>query len=220
MMGIIGNMMAGCSSIDYLTRNADQGSSPITNEQHQDLLKMLKKNKQNEVLLSQWQQSQDGVNRLLAIESELKVLIGQLSHQLSGENKDTNLNSLVEVEPLITLGPPINMIEKPAIKVEEPAINPDVSGLFAVQLTAMNRKANIIDVWNKLVQQQPNILGGLLPSSERIELPNGPIYRLKVGQFSNLKDANVVCIKLRVKNIPCIINQYDTNSRIEPLKLN
>jgi DNA mismatch repair ATPase MutS len=221
VMAILGSMVAACSSFNNSTQDAVEEA--LTNEQRQDLLGMLKKNKENEALLAQWQQSKAGVARLLAIESDLKLLIEQLS-QLSSENDDTTNGGILEaVTPSVDT--PTYLIEIPdkvANKVAEPIadINRDVNGLFTVQLSAMNKEENIISVWKGLVKEHPNILAGLLPSTERVELLNGPIYRLKVGPFNNLKDANLVCSKLRLENIPCIVSQYTSNAELAPLKLN
>ena len=226
MITVVGNILAGGSGFIDIDQDQAGETAPLTNKQRQDLLEMLNKSKESEALLAQWRQSKDGVARLLAIESDLKELIEQLS-QLSDDDVNNPINQDVqqEVKPTVRSSfsnDSVEMQQQVSFSDAEPIkeLNSDANELFVIQLSAMNNEENIVGVWNEIVQKQSLILGGLLPSTERVELPSGLIYRLKAGQFKTLKDAQVVCDKLRLVNIPCIVSRYTRNTKLVPLKVN
>lgn len=220
-LAILGMFLLACSALPESTPEMSVSSPQLSTEQRDELLDMLKSHKDNKALIQQWRESQAGVKRLLAIESDLKVLIDQLSGLVdegSPSEEQTSTSSKI----------PIKKSETSRTKMAIPATDGDnknknfvqpfaktkldknikLAGLIALQLSAMKDPESITKLWQKLVKMQPTLLGTLSPATEAVERSNGTIYRLKAGPFDNKKDANMHCNKLQQVNVSCMVTQY------------
>lgn len=218
---ILATLLFGCSTVTEPVQQKALNSPTLTIEQRDELLVMLKKHKYNEQLIQQWQQSQAGVTRLLAIESDLKMLIEQLNELASDE------------QPIVT--PTSDAVQIPEKRIATPQAKMDVletamgtedkdqdensklSGLIAIQLSAMTNPESIVELWQRYIELQPTLLGDLTPVVEIVERPSGTIHRLKAGPFDNIEDANLLCIKLRQANVSCIVSRYAKSAVYLPI---
>jgi cell division protein FtsN len=213
---ICGSLLSACSLMPESVEPVDLSAPPFTAEQRVVLIKMLKNQKDNNESIQQWRRSQAGVVRLLAIETELKMLIEQLNEladesQFVESKSDNSSEKQIAVEQVKTEMLVINSETQGndsssySTKLEE---NNSLTGLIAIQLSAMSNNEAISRQWQRLVKAYPAILGDLSPTSELVERSKGAIYRLKVGPFDNKSQAMSRCNKLRTVNVSCVTTQY------------
>jgi hypothetical protein len=225
-LSILGMSLFACSTIPDSVQQHNATVSALSLEQRDELLEMLKSHKDNQALMQQWRQSQTGVTRLLTIESDLKVLIEQLSELSSGQSNNgeqfiTAQKSgavQVAVKPIIPQQAKVDILPYQSNTQNQDAYlpvykvslddNTQVAGLIGIQLSAMMRPAAIAKLWQQLVKLQPRLLGNLSPVTEVVESSSGTIYRLKAGPFDNKASAEMHCNKLREVNVSCIVTQY------------
>jgi hypothetical protein len=213
---LCGSLMSACSLMTESVEPAVASASLFTAEQRVELIKMLKNQKDNNESIQQWRQSQAGVVRLLAIETELKMLIEQLN-ELADESQFVESKSgnssekKIVVEQVKTEMLEINSETQGNdsssynTKLEE---NNSLTGLIAIQLSAMSNNEAISRQWQRLVKAYPTLLGDLSPTSELVERSKGAIYRLKAGPFDNKSQAISRCNELQKENVSCVTTQY------------
>jgi len=221
---ISANFLAGCSTVSEPVKENTVNSPTLTTEQRDELLVLLKKHKYNEELIQQWQQSQAGVSRLLAIESDLRVLIEQLNDLANEEQviaKQSN-NTVQKPEKPIAAA-----VQQTKMKVSESELRTNnevkigtmpLPGTFTIQLAAMSRLESIETSWQNVVNSQPNLVSDLTPVAEVVERANGVIYRLKAGRFDNKEDAILLCNKLRQANVSCVASVHAERAVYLPIK--
>jgi cell division protein FtsN len=234
-LAILGWGMLACSVLPESLQQTDASLPLLTPEQQKELLDMLKSHKGNEALMQQWRQSQTGVTRLLAIESDLKVLIEQLSELSSEQSSNgeqyiaaqTSESAQVAEKPITPQQTKVDILPYQSDTQNQDAYvpvykaslgdNTQLAGLIGIQLSAMKSPATIAKLWQQLVKLQPRLLGDLSPVTEAVERSSGTIYRLKAGPFDNKATAEMHCNKLRQVKISCIVTQYAENAMYLPV---
>jgi hypothetical protein len=79
-------------------------------------------------------------------------------------------------------------------------------GSAKIQLASLKDQAAATSTWNQLQKKFPEILGGLQPSYERVEIANkGTFVRLQAGPLKDRGDAQAACSALAAKNQGCIV---------------
>lgn len=79
-------------------------------------------------------------------------------------------------------------------------------GSAKIQLASLKDQAAATATWNQLQKKFPEILGGLQPSYERVEIANkGTFIRLQAGPLKDRVDAQAACTALAAKNQGCIV---------------
>lgn len=79
-------------------------------------------------------------------------------------------------------------------------------GSAKIQLASLKDQAAATATWNQLQKKFPEILGGLQPSYERVEIANkGTFIRLQAGPLKDRADAQAACNALAAKNQGCIV---------------
>lgn len=79
-------------------------------------------------------------------------------------------------------------------------------GNAKIQLASLKDQAAATSTWNQLQKKFPDILGGLQPSYERVEIANkGTFIRLQAGPLKDRGDAQAACSALAAKNQGCIV---------------
>jgi cell division protein FtsN len=228
-LAVLVNLLSACSMVPESAQDMSASAPLLSSEQRDELLDMLKSHKDNEALIQQWRESQAGVTRLLTIESELSVLIDQLN-ELGADEKfaeaQTSKSNQGPAKPLVPQSAKEDILETHSGTQNHEASQPTykaslgddtkLSGLIAIQLSAMKTPGAITKSWQQLVSKEPTLIGGLSPITEAVERSNGTIYRLKVGPFGNKQEAKVLCSKLRKVNVPCIVSQYAENAKYLP----
>lgn len=98
----------------------------------------------------------------------------------------------------------------PAQTATAPAATPSVTatpgGNAKVQLASLKDQAAATATWNQLQKKFPDILGGLTPSYERVDIAGkGTFVRLQAGPLKDRATAQNVCQQLAAKNQGCIV---------------
>lgn len=79
-------------------------------------------------------------------------------------------------------------------------------GSAKIQLASLKDQAAATSTWNQLQKKFPEILGGLQPSYERVEIANkGTFIRLQAGPLKDRAAAQAACTALAAKNQGCIV---------------
>jgi cell division septation protein DedD len=97
---------------------------------------------------------------------------------------------------------------KPAASEPAPArtVTATPGGNAKIQLASLKDQAAATATWNQLQKKFPDILGGLQPSYERVELGDrGTFIRLQAGPLKDRADAQAACNALAAKNQGCIV---------------
>lgn len=99
----------------------------------------------------------------------------------------------------------------PAPQAQTPApaarsVTATPGGSAKIQLASLKDQAAATATWNALQKKFPDILGGLQPSYERVEIANkGTFIRLQAGPLKDRADAQAACTALAAKNQGCIV---------------
>ncbi len=91
-----------------------------------------------------------------------------------------------------------------------PAAAPTVAaapgGSAKIQLASLKDQQAATATWNQLQKKFPDILGGLQPSYEKVELAGkGTFIRLQAGPLKDRNAAQAACQQLAAKNQGCIV---------------
>lgn len=79
-------------------------------------------------------------------------------------------------------------------------------GSAKIQLASLKDQAAATATWNQLQKKFPEVLGGLQPSYEKVEIANkGTFIRLQAGPLKDRADATAACNALAAKNQGCIV---------------
>ncbi|GAC20085.1 hypothetical protein GARC_3126 [Paraglaciecola arctica BSs20135] len=171
--------------------------------------------------LNEWKTIQPSVERLVALEGELKELITQLS-QMAQEQTYTQKDLLdeqheitVEKEPvpeLVEISSEKEYMKQPEVKPEtvvETSYQFKNSTAVGVQLYSLTDKNALIANWNELLNKHSKLLVSYTPIYEEIKVRGETYYRVKVGPFNSLQQANQLCAKLQAVNTPCFTVRYN-----------
>lgn len=103
----------------------------------------------------------------------------------------------------------------PAPATQAPAQNPAPAartvtatpgGSAKIQLASLKDQAAATATWNQLQKKFPEVLGGLQPSYEKVEIADkGTFIRLQAGPLKDRAEAQSACTALAAKNQGCIV---------------
>ena len=172
--------------------------------------------------IHEWKTIQPSVERLVALEGELKELITQLNQMAAQEQTyaqkdllDEKREIAVEKEPmsgLVVLSSDKEDMKQPQVKSEtvvEISYQSKNSTAIGVQLYSLTDKNALIANWNELLNKHSKLLVSYTPIYEEIEVGGKTYYRVKVGPFNSLQQANQLCAKLQAVNTPCFTVRYN-----------
>lgn len=87
-----------------------------------------------------------------------------------------------------------------------PSVTATPGGSAKVQLASLKDQAAATATWNQLQKKFPEVLGGLQPSYERVDIAGkGTFIRLQAGPLKDRATAQNVCQQLAAKNQGCIV---------------
>ena len=101
--------------------------------------------------------------------------------------------------------PPAGATAAPTIA---PAPNGSVAaldGAYRIQLAAVRDEADARRAWDLFLVDLGPVLSGVQPFIERAETANGVFYRVQIGPFANLQDAESLCDELKRRNASCFV---------------
>lgn len=180
----------------------------------------------------QWQSAKEGVERLLIIEEDLKLLISQLNAVVKQEANSNEVpqTPIVSTQKKITKAPktPSSTVTVKADKsVAKPLIDETnklkktthtnsktveelpITALYALQVAAVTDKARLKQSLNEIKSNAPALFQGpLIANIESTNIGGVTYYRLKLGAYETQANAKAGCDKLKKQQINCIVSYY------------
>jgi len=141
---------------------------------------------------SQWQQAKPGIERLLLIEQDLKLLISQLNAVVEQKATQPNTQATPVKKP------------KPAVEYQ-----PTPQPLFALQVASVTERMRLSKTVEELKLKAPELFTGeLIANVEPVKVNGTTYYRLKLGAYQYQKNASLECEKLKQHKINCLVSHY------------
>lgn len=192
-------LISGCTSTKQANTASDVGTQQTNTQISDEELAQLKASSE------EWQAAKSGVERLLVIEQDLKLLISQLNAVAKPQNtgassdKVATVNAPPQVAPVKAVKPQVITADK------QPAIN----ALFALQVAAVTDKTRLHESLNEIRASAAALFEGeFVANIEDINVGGVTYYRLKLGAYQNHANATADCNKLKQRKISCIVSHY------------
>lgn len=178
----------------------------------------------------QWQQSKAGVERLLLIEQDLKLLITQLSAAVKNEQKEqaTNKSTLEKDQTSLVNNQSqanpsqVELQESQSSlvitdkKVTAEKATSEIQPLYALQVASVTEQARLTKSITSIKSTAPDLFTGkLITNVETAKVKGTTYYRLKLGAYQYQKNAQADCDKLKQQQVSCIVSHFTDN----PIKL-
>lgn len=162
----------------------------------------------------QWQAAKAGVERLLVIEQDLKLLISQLNAVAKQGSASTNTPEVPTAKASAeTVAPKVAQKAKVAANTADE--KQAVKALFALQVAAVTDKERLSQSLNQIKASASSLFQGeFVANVETINVSGMTYYRLKLGAYQNQANAVADCDKLKQRQINCIVSHYTQ----QPLK--
>ncbi|MBE0376069.1 SPOR domain-containing protein [Pseudoalteromonas prydzensis] len=190
--------LVGCKSTETETQNAQM----TTTDQYVQITKQ--ELQQLQTSSAQWQTIKPDIERLLLIESDLNLLIAQLT---AIANEDQTESS----------APAASQQQSPVHKAElAPMASGDLQALFALQIVSVTQQAQLATSWQAIQQKAPSLVTtSAITNVETAQVKGTTYYRLKLGAYQYQKNAQADCDKLKQQQLNCMVTHYTDN----PIKL-
>lgn len=190
--------LVGCKSTETETQNAQT----TTADQYVQITKQ--ELQQLQTSSAQWQAIKPDIERLLLIESDLNLLIAQLT---AIANEDQTESS----------EPAASQQQSPAHKAElAPMASGNLQALFALQIVSVTQQAQLATSWQAIQQKAPSLVTtSAITNVETAQVKGTTYYRLKLGAYQYQKNAQADCDKLKLQQLNCMVTHYTDN----PIKL-
>ncbi|MCK8128194.1 hypothetical protein CWB77_09855 [Pseudoalteromonas sp. S1610] len=162
----------------------------------------------------QWQAAKAGVERLLVIEQDLKLLISQLNAVAKQGSASTNTPEVPTAKASAeTVAPKVAQKAKVAANTADE--KQAVKALFALQVAAVTDKERLSQSLNQIKASASSLFQGeFVANVETIYVSGMTYYRLKLGAYQNQANAAADCDRLKQRQINCIVSHYTQ----QPLK--
>lgn len=199
--------ISGCSSTEQKMETLDKVTTQTEVTISAEELAQLKASSQ------QWQQAKAGVERLLIIEQDLKLLISQLN---AVAQRESAVNSSNVSQPVITAEAEANKVTATDAVAPVEQIEEYTQPLFSLQVAAVTEHARLVQSFNEIKANAAELFHGeFIANVETIKINGVTYYRLKLGAYQYQKNANIDCNKLKLQQVNCIVSHYTD----QPLKL-
>jgi len=193
--------LAGCSFFAEKQLSSTETRTPdkednINSDSLTEQQQLLQRIEQLELSVQDWQELEPSVQRLVAIEAELKVLIKQLNSLVIEAEKDQQIAN--------AKGP--KTVRAPAKKAQ-----PDTHAGgrdYALQLASIAHPGKVEQSWLDILHNSAGQLGGEQPQIQAVQIKNKTYYRIKIGKFSSMQAAKTKCNQLKGNNVDCIVSSY------------
>ena len=162
----------------------------------------------------QWQAAKAGVERLLVIEQDLKLLRSQLNAVAKQGTASTNTPVVPTAKASSeTVAPKVAQKAKVAANTADE--KQAVKALFALQVAAVTDKERLSQSLNQIKASASSLFQGeFVANVETINVSGMTYYRLKLGAYQEQANAAADCDKLKQRQINCIVSHYTQ----QPLK--
>lgn len=210
-------------------------SNPQSKSASADQQSITAKQKEHDQLLEEWKTLKPGLTRLLSIEGELNLLLGQLeqlSSSLEENQSPTAIASGYSPTSLPTPGSEpisatlitapiaentISEIEVTATNNEQaetiapsPTVATDAN--FALQVASITDMRRLPILWQEMMDKSRMLLSDLEPNFQKTHVNNTDYYRLKLGGFSTRQEASQKCNELKAAGMSCIVADYTSSN--------
>lgn len=220
--------LAGCQS-------NPQSKSAATNGNAQTLAA---KQQEYDQLLEEWKTLKPGLSRLLAIEGELNLLLGQLEQLSSSLEESQSPTAIAQsASPVVTPAPAaapmplpadaelvtapiaVNELREPVADTysdeqeevaEETTTASDAQ--FALQVASITDMRRLPQIWQEMMDKNSEVLANLEPNFQKTHVNNTDYYRLKLGGFSTKQEASRKCTELKTAGVSCIVADYTSSN--------
>ena len=163
----------------------------------------------------QWQAAKAGVERLLVIEQDLKLLISQLNAVAKQSSASTNTPAVSTAKASAETVAPTKVAKKAKVATNTADEKQAVKALFALQVAAVTDKERLSQSLNQIKASASSLFQGeFVANVETINVSGMTYYRLKLGAYQNQANAAADCDKLKQRQINCIVSHYTQ----QPLK--
>ncbi|WP_350606397.1 SPOR domain-containing protein [Pseudoalteromonas sp. MER144-MNA-CIBAN-0113] len=163
----------------------------------------------------QWQAAKAGVERLLVIEQDLKLLISQLNAVAKQGSAPTNTPAVSTAKASAETVAPTKVAKKAKVAANTADEKQAVKALFALQVAAVTDKERLSQSLNQIKASASSLFQGeYVANVETINVSGMTYYRLKLGAYQNQANAAADCDKLKQRQINCIVSHYTQ----QPLK--
>lgn len=207
------------------------------------LAQIAAKQQQQDQLLKEWQNLKPGLERLLVVEEELNLLLGQLEQLNASLEASEQPVAAVEAParkpvetqvipaPQVASAPPVQAIAPLAMPVaeEEPEAEPvsipapapvhtasSQAGRFALQVASITERHRLPEIWQQLQSKHPRLTSDMEPNFQQTQVRNTDYFRLKLGRFASRQEANSRCNAMQSAGMNCLVVDY-TASNFEQL---
>jgi len=219
--------LAGCQS-------NPQSKSTATNGNAQTLAA---KQQEYDQLLEEWKTLKPGLSRLLAIEGELNLLLGQLEQLSSSLEESQNPTAIAQsASPIVTPAPAAAAVPLPADaelvtapiainELSEPVADTYIDAQedvaqettasdaqFALQVASITDMRRLPQIWQEMMDKNSMLLANLEPNFQKTQVNNTDYYRLKLGGFSTRQEASRKCTELKTAGVSCIVADYTSSN--------
>lgn len=196
------------------------------------------KQKEYDQLLEEWKTLKPGLSRLLAIEGELNLLLGQLEQLSSSLEQSQGPTAIAsDYSPSVNPAPEVVHVPLPAdaelvtapisvntpdevatdsfideaeVAEEESATPSDAN--FALQVASITDMRRLPFVWQEMMDKNRALLADMEPNFQRTNVRNTDYYRLKLGGFSTQQEASRKCTALKSAGVNCIVVDYTSSN--------
>lgn len=86
------------------------------------------------------------------------------------------------------------------------------SANYSLQVASLTELKLLPKKWQEMRNTHPQLLADLTPNFQAIKVNNTTYYRLKIGGFSTMQDANKKCSELQSAGISCLPAKYSESN--------
>lgn len=226
LLSLFSSLIA-CSSNPMQSSDAEATDLKSLARKQQEHDKLLKR---HDELLQEWSELKPGLTRLLAIEEELNLLLGQLAQLSTSLEESTASNESTVPAPSVAhssptpLAQPIHEVlttaeipevipsEAPSELAEQAEVAAPVDANFALQVASIPEYYRLPAIWGQLLDKNPQLLANMEPNYQKTNVRNTDYYRLKIGSFATRQDANRKCNDLKAAGMNCLVVDYTSSN--------
>jgi hypothetical protein len=165
--------------------------------------------------IQEWQRMKPSIERLVAIEGEMKELIMHLNQLTKKSEVELTAHELVAEQSSSykteTSEKSAKLSEPSQVQLSEPkggvrySSSPLKKGEEAVQLASLRDKGVMTSTWNQLLGRYPKFFNALTPIYEEAMVGGQKYFRLKASGIVSKVAAIRLCKELDVQNVPCFL---------------
>lgn len=79
---------------------------------------------------------------------------------------------------------------------------------FALQVASITDAHLLPQIWEQMINKNPNLLADMEPNFQKIHVKNSDYYRLKIGSFGTQHEASQKCSDLKAVGVDCLVVGY------------